>query len=556
MASLYKKPVVRKDSKSGRKITGKSTKWWGRYRDVLGQDKRVPLAKDKAAALAMLNEIVRKVELEKAGRLDPFEAHAKRPIAEHVEAFEVSLKNKDVQDRNIRELTAKVRRLIHDCGFTFVTDLAPEVVQQSLADLRSSGLSIQTSNHYLRAIKQFSRWLTRDRRLASDPLANISMLNVRVDRRHDRRALSSDEFAYLVAAAEAGPRIESIPGKDRAMMYMLAAWTGYRKGEIGSLTKESFQLDAAPPTATIQAGYSKRKRQDKQVLHEALVERLKFWLESKKLRRGQPLFPVSGKVPGGIERKTAKMMKRDLAEARRNWIEESESDEERSHREDSDFLSYCDHEGRYADFHSNRHTFITSLSRNAVSPRMAQSLARHSDIRLTMGTYTHVEVDDQRAAIESLPAPPSLRVSPGNRTPESPKVGAGADSEVPTLVPCGAKNGAKQLAAKKYQASSNCIEEAVERVQKRKKPVDVSSQRALKLRTAKDTSEESQTDCHDAVSEVHPARFELATSGFVNRRSIQLNYGCRTSELSLLAKMREELGGRLARLISGRLVDL
>lgn len=526
MASLYKKPVVRKDSKTGKKSTGKSTKWWGRYRDALGQDKRVPLAKDKTAAQAMLNEIVRKAELEKAGRLDPFEAHAKRPIAEHVEAFEVSLKNKDVQDRNIRELTAKVRRIIGDCGFTFVTDLAPEAVQQSLADLRSSGLSIQTSNHYLRAIKQFSRWLTRDRRLASDPLANISMLNVRVDRRHDRRALSSDEFACLVAAAEAGPRIESIPGKDRAMMYMLAAWTGYRKGEIGSLTRASFQLDADPPTATIQAGYSKRKRQDKQVLHEALVERLKFWLESKKLRRGQPLFPVSGKVPGGIERKTAKMMKRDLAEARRNWIEESESDEERSHREDSDFLSYCDHEGRYADFHSNRHTFITSLSRNAVSPRMAQSLARHSDIRLTMGTYTHVEVDDQRAAIESLPAPPALRVSPENRTPESPKDGSKTDSEVPTLVPCGAKNGAKQLAAEKYQPSSDCIESGTKRIQKQKKPVDVSSQQALELRAFQNTSEEPQTGSTEVKSKVHPGGFEPPTPGSEDRCSIQLSYGC------------------------------
>jgi hypothetical protein len=55
------------------------------------------------------------------------------------------------------------------------------------------------------------------------------------------------------------------------------------------------------------------------------------------------------KVPGGIERKTAKMMKRDLAEARRIWLDEAASGQERRNREDADFLSYCNHEGRYAD---------------------------------------------------------------------------------------------------------------------------------------------------------------------------------------------------------------
>jgi len=38
---------------------------------------------------------------------------------------------------------------------------------------------------------------------------------------------------------------------------------------------------------------------------------------------------------------------------------------------------------------------------------MAQTLARHSDIRLTLGVYTHVELHDQTAAIHSLPAPPA-----------------------------------------------------------------------------------------------------------------------------------------------------
>ena len=41
-------------------------------------------------------------------------------------------------------------------------------------------------------------------------------------------------------------------------------------------------------------------------------------------------------------------------------------------------------------------------------PRMAQTLARHSDIRLTLGIYTHLQLHDQTAAIASLPAPPAV----------------------------------------------------------------------------------------------------------------------------------------------------
>jgi hypothetical protein len=44
-----------------------------------------------------------------------------------------------------------------------------------------------------------------------------------------------------------------------------------------------------------------------------------------------------------------------------------------------------------------------------LSPCRAQSLARHSDIRLTMGVYTHIGLHDQSAAIELLPAPPEIK---------------------------------------------------------------------------------------------------------------------------------------------------
>ena len=66
------------------------------------------------------------------------------------------------------------------------------------------------------------------------------------------------------------------------MMYVLAAWTGFRRGEIGSLTMRSLHLDDDPPTATVEARYSKRRRQDVQVLHPEVVRQLKDWLATKK----------------------------------------------------------------------------------------------------------------------------------------------------------------------------------------------------------------------------------------------------------------------------------
>jgi hypothetical protein len=57
-------------------------------------------------------------------------------------------------------------------------------------------------------------------------------------------------------------------------------------------------------------------------------------------------------------------------------------------RQRSDFLVYCDSSGRYADFHAQRHTYITLVGRN-LPPKMAQLLARHSDYKTTE-RYTHI----------------------------------------------------------------------------------------------------------------------------------------------------------------------
>ena len=147
----------------------------------------------------------------------------------------------------------------------------------------------------------------------------------------------------------------------------------------------------------IHRGYSKRRRVDTQVLHPEIVRRLKAWLKTKTVAADALLFPVSAKVPGGTERRTADMMRADLLVAKRKWIDEVDDEAERRRRRKSDFLEYEDDNNRFADFQpraaagggatarrfdpapsgsSNRppglharHTFITNLKRAGVSPR-------------------------------------------------------------------------------------------------------------------------------------------------------------------------------------------
>ncbi len=480
----------------------------------------------------MLNELVKKVELKAAGLYDPFEHHRKRPLTDHIDAFEHSLAHKGNSTKHVGGTSKRVRTIAKGCKWAFINDMSPSGVQKFLADLRTGkeALSIQTSNHYLRAIKQFSRWLVRDRRTNDDPLAHLSMLNAETDRRWERRVLSADEFARLVEAAEVGPQIESIPGADRVVMYLLACWTGYRKTEIGSLTRRSLRLDDIPPTATVAAGYSKRRREDTQVLHPEIARRVQVWLAAKPgIGHEDLLFPVSDKVPGGVDRKTAKMMRLDLAAARKKWVEEAETEVEMQARERSDFLCYCDENGQYADFHSNRHTFITNLSRAGVSPKTAQTLARHSDIRLTMGVYTHIGLSDRVTAIELLPPPPAKQTDQRRETAMLRATGTDdakpVAKKVPTVVPSGAENGAVEPASERLRIAPTCTENETRREVDAGKWVVTTTDNARTLRTDPGRFASRCTPICRRRNQVRPDRLERSTCGLEVRCSIQLSYG-------------------------------
>ena len=53
-------------------------------------------------------------------------------------------------------------------------------------------------------------------------------------------------------------------------------------------------------------------------------------------------------------------------------------------------------------FHQLRHTYVTMLARAGVHPATMQRLARHADARTTLKIYTHVQMEQERAAVAAL----------------------------------------------------------------------------------------------------------------------------------------------------------
>ncbi len=74
-----------------------------------------------------------------------------------------------------------------------------------------------------------------------DPLLHVPMRKVETDIRHNRRALTDEEFLKLVQAAEKSDKsVEGMTGPERSFLYAMARMTGLRRSELASLTTASF----------------------------------------------------------------------------------------------------------------------------------------------------------------------------------------------------------------------------------------------------------------------------------------------------------------------------
>jgi len=400
--------------------------------------------------------------------LDPRRTEGAKPLRVHLEDWERSLKAKGNTESYVQMKVSRARKVVEGCGFKYWSDISASKTEAFLARLQSDAgaVSAQTRNFYLQAIQQFCRWMVQDGRAPESPIAHLKGVNVQTDRRHDRRSLEPEEIARLLAATAAAERRFGMDGYQRALLYRLAIETGLRASELRSLTPASF--DFTSRLVRVAAAYSKHRREDEIPLRKDTAAEIQQYAAGK--MPGVQLFPVPAK-PG-------QMLKADLVEAG---------------------IPYVDEAGRYADFHSLRHTFGTMLAASGVHPKVAQSLMRHSDINLTMSRYTHTVHGQLARAVESLP---DLACPPNSES----QVRTGTDDRpISRSAICSAKS-----------MSEHCID--LRRLTKR-------SLKTSKGQYQARSPEETISGQNRDSDESRPAGLEPATSGLGNRCSILLSYG-------------------------------
>jgi len=185
-------------------------------------------------------------------------------------------------------------------------------------------------------------------------------------------------------------------GRERALVYRTLVLTGLRRGELASLTIGSLELDAPTPFAVLEAGDEKNGQGSDIPLRDDLVEELREWVADRRARFSgtdaefskQPLFSV----PASLLR----VLNRDLKVAG---------------------IPKTDERGRTVDVHAMRMTLATMLNKAGVAPRTAQEIMRHSDIRLTMATYTDAKLLNISGALDALP-----KCSPNEPSNDQPEV--------------------------------------------------------------------------------------------------------------------------------------
>ena len=316
---------------------------------------------DKQTAEQKLRDNIRDYERTAVGLMAPAAQREtfENPMERLVDGYVADLKALGRSADHVRHVDKRLRRLMRECHWQSLREATADSFLRWRTEQKQAP---KTINEYHAVLSALFTWLRKQNRVPANPFEIVSKVDTRGRERIHRRALSDDEAKRLLA----GPR---------KLLYLLAMHTGLRRGEINALHGGDFHLDTANPYWMLPAAFVKNRKEQPRPLHPELVEELQKLKAGGKLKPEDLVFPE--RVP------PMKVIRADFKTAD---------------------IPLTDERGYRVDFHALRTTYITRLQRAGVLPREAMELARHSDMRLTMKTYTDVAQLPLAETVRKLPS--------------------------------------------------------------------------------------------------------------------------------------------------------
>ncbi|EMI54687.1 integrase-recombinase protein [Rhodopirellula sallentina SM41] len=393
------------------RIKTEASTYTAKYRDGEGIVREVATGcRDKQAAKTKLAELLSIADKVRVGSITTTDLkigdHNKIPLADHIAQYITDLKTRGVNADRIKTSETRLKAACDGCGFRWLRDLNADALRKWLRG--QPEMSAATYNWHVTLWTAFGNWLTGirlqgkrpsqtgERRLTSNPFDGFGKRDEKSDRKRVARSLTRDEMQRLLDIAQrrplqdaltvrrgknAGKQVAKVPdarraklerlGTERALIYKTLILTGLRSNELRTLRKSDLSFGDVP-FLILKSSNEKNRKGSTVPLKSDLAADLRAWVADK--APGDLIF----NVPTGLLR----ILNRDLIAAGIDKVDENEG---RIH------------------LHALRHSTGTHLSAAGVSPRTAQAVMRHSDIALTMNTYTDERLLETSAAVEHLP---------------------------------------------------------------------------------------------------------------------------------------------------------
>jgi integrase len=298
-----------------------------------------------------------------------------------------------LEDLPLREVTtARIQRLLADKS----SALAPKTLNELRAFLH---------NIFEVARAQGGPWEGR-----VNPAAAVERRKVT---QQPKKILVPDEWPPVLA---------QLPPRLRGPV-AVGLYAGLREGEIFGLRKED--VDLAGGVFMVSRSWDGPRTKDGKALPVPIAPELRPYVEEALRSKGLLLFP---RPDGSMHSRDLRLGVPLRAAIRRAGLIEGYEHRCRAwgcgwreRRPDADVAEACPKCGkptlwakplpRHVTFHGTRHSFGTAIVR-AAGTAVAQKALRHSDVRLTIHTYGHLDVEDVRQGIAKATARPAAATDP------------------------------------------------------------------------------------------------------------------------------------------------